>query len=259
MMTSIIVSLVLGMQPVEHEPAMFRVGAWIPRLGGTIQDGGGTVDVETNIRLSARETVPLVEFSLQPIEDITLSFSVFDYSTSGSGLYRGSTLFGGMTLLPGDSWAASTSMQSVGFEAAWDVIEPFEGRGQTTLSFAPVIGLRWYGVDTTLQDVTSALSVTHNNGWVALQAGAQMLFHWDTRDLSDMFDSIAIGSQLMLGTLFGADGGSMWSMQAGLTAEFSPNVAGFFGYRLQELDAEDGAYIFNAGLQGLYIGGEIRF
>jgi hypothetical protein len=36
-------------------------------------------------------------------------------------------------------------------------------------------------------------------------------------------------------------------------------MGGVFGYRLQELRAEDGDYTFEAGLQGLFIGGEFRF
>jgi len=74
-----------------------------------------------------------------------------------------------------------------------------------------------------------------------------------------MLDSITIDSKLLIGTLFGEDGGSMWSLQTGIVLQFSQNVAGYFGYRLQELNAEDGNYTFNAGLQGLFVGGEIRF
>ena len=54
-------------------------------------------------------------------------------------------------------------------------------------------------------------------------------------------------------------GGTMASVQAGLSIDFTPSIGGVFGYRLQELGAEDGDYAFNAGLQGLFIGGEIRF
>jgi len=270
MISSLLITLLLSLQAgeqdpanvpgsTEQNPATFRIGTWIPRLGGTIQDGGGAIDLETNIKLDNRETVPLFEFSLRPVEDITFSLSVFDFSTSGSGLFKGNKTFGPMAMAAGDSWVASTSMQSVGFEAAWDVLTPFKTSEHATLSFAPVVGLRWYGVDADLRNVTSATTVSHSNGWVAVQAGLQMQFEWDTQEFTDSIDSLAIDSQLLVGTMFGGDGGSMWSLRAGLTARFSPTIAGYFGYRLQELDAEEGSYVFSAGLQGLYMGGELRF
>jgi hypothetical protein len=259
MIHALLVTLILGLQNSEQPPAMVRFGAWLPRLGGTIQDGVGAIDLETNIDLSDQESIPLIEFTLAPIEDITLSFSVFDYSTAGSGLFVGSRTFGSMSMAAGDSWTASTSISSVGFEGAWDVIKPFQASQHATLTFAPIAGLQWFGVDTSLQNLTSSESVSHSNGWVALQGGLQMRFDWDTRSSTNMLDSITIDSKLLIGTLFGEDGGSMWSLQTGIVLQFSQNVAGYFGYRLQELNAEDGNYTFNAGLQGLFVGGEIRF
>jgi hypothetical protein len=49
------------------------------------------------------------------------------------------------------------------------------------------------------------------------------------------------------------------SIQAGLSLGFTESASAFFGYRLQELTADDGAYTFDAGLQGLFVGAEIRF
>ena len=83
----IYMSLCFGVQDVQNMEthALIRGGAWLPRLGGTIEDGGGKVDFETNIDLRSKETIPMIEFSLEPIEDITMSMSFFDFSTSGTG------------------------------------------------------------------------------------------------------------------------------------------------------------------------------
>ncbi|MBC8201045.1 MAG: hypothetical protein H8E86_03280 [Planctomycetes bacterium] len=245
-------------QPVDS-PALIRGGVWLPRLGGTIEDGGSKVDFETNIDLRSKETVPMVEFSLTPVQDFTFSMSFFDFSTSGSGEYVGNDVYGGMTLNAGDNWNASTQIQSVGFEAAWSIWKPFQTAERATLSFAPVVGLRWFGVDTQLGNTTISQEVSHKNSWVSLQAGLEMEFRWDTRDSLDWADSVSIEAQLLIGSMFGADGGAMASVQAGLSVDFSPSIGGFFGYRLQELRAEDGDYSFDAGLQGLFVGGEIRF
>jgi hypothetical protein len=255
------ISVCLGLQDAQtvDSPALIRGGVWLPRLGGTIEDGGGEVDFETNIDLRDRETIPMVEFSLTPIQDITMSMSFFDFSTSGSGVYVGNDLYGGMTLSAGDNWTASTQIQSVGFEAAWSVWKPYQTTENATLSFAPVVGLRWFGVDTRLGNTTTSQEVEHKNSWISIQAGLEMAFRWDTRAILDWADYISIEAQLLIGSMFGGDGGAMASVQAGLSIDFTPSIGGFFGYRLQELSAEDGDYVFDAGLQGLFVGGEIRF
>jgi len=150
-------------------------------------------------------------------------------------------------------------MQSVGVEAAWEVWQPYKTGDDATLSFAPVAGLRWFGVKTRLENRTTGQEVRHQNSWIALQGGLEMEFKWDMKGVNSIVDSMGISGQVLAGTMFGGDGGLMGSIQATLSLYFSESVAGFLGYRLQELNAEDGNYTFDAGLQGLFVGGEIRF
>jgi hypothetical protein len=257
-MHTLLLSICLSTQGIQ-EPATLRGGVWLPRLGGTIADGGGAIDFETNIELRAQESVPVLEFKVEPVQNIVMSLSFFDFSTSGSGTYRGADTYGSMTMNNGDLWTASTDLQSVGFEAAWEVWQPYKTADDATLSFAPVAGLRWFGVKTRLENVTVGQEVRHQNSWIALQGGLEMEFKWDTSGVTNLVDSMGISGQFLAGALFGEEGGSMWSVRAGLSLYFSESVAGFFGYRLQELNAEDGNYMFDAGLQGLFVGGEIRF
>jgi hypothetical protein len=86
-----------------------------------------------------------------------------------------------------------------------------------------------------------------------------MEWRWKMRGVASPIDSIGITAQALAGAIFGGDGGSMWTVQTGLSLYCTPSTALFFGYRLQELNAEDGTYTFDAGLQGLYMGGELRF
>ena len=242
----------------EH-PAVLEFDNWVPRLAGTMHDGGGNIDLESNISLHDEEATPYISFSLLPINDITVSVSVYDFSTSSSGSFSGNKTFGSMTLQTGDSYEASIDIASVGWEAAWDTVKPYENSDSTSLTFAPIVGLQWYGVDNRLENVTDNQSVTHENSWIAMQGGVRVRFDLQTKDVITMIDSISIESQVMAGMLFGDDGGSIWSVQAMVALHVSPTVSGHFGYRLQELMAEDGAYTFDAGLQGLYFGGEFRF
>lgn len=257
-MHTLLLSLCLSTQGIQ-EPATMRGGVWMPRLGGTITDGGGAIDFETNIDLRDKESIPVLEFQVKPVENVVMSLSFFDFSVSGSGAYQGNDTFGIMTLNNGDAWSASTDMQSVGFEAAWQVWQPYKTGDEATLSFAPIAGLRWFGVKTQLQNVTAGQEVIHQNSWIALQGGLEMEFEWEIDGVDPIIDSMGISSQLLVGSMFGGDGGWMASIQATISFYFSESIAGFFGYRLQELTADDGNYTFDAGLQGLFVGGEIRF
>ncbi|MBC8310398.1 MAG: hypothetical protein H8E83_07790 [Planctomycetes bacterium] len=258
MMFPLLLSICLSSQGVS-EPAMVRGGVWLPRLGGTITDGGGAIDFEANIDLHNKESVPLIEFTVEPIQDIVMSLSFFDFEASGSGTYSGNDTYGGMVMANGNEWSGSTAIQSVGFEAAWEVWKPYHTGDSTTLSFAPVVGFRWFGVKTILTNNTASQEVQHQNSWIALQGGLEMEFSWDMSDTASFVDSLGINAQLLAGSMLGHDGGSMWTIQAGISLYFSQSSSAFFGYRLQELYAEDGNYIFDAGLQGLFVGGELRF
>ncbi len=86
-----------------------------------------------------------------------------------------------------------------------------------------------------------------------------MNFVWKTDNALGDNTSMGINGKFLAGPVFGGDGGWVGSIEATLSFYFSESFAGFFGYRLQELNAEDGFYTFDAGLQGLFVGCEVRF
>ena len=245
-------------QTATENPAPVQFGNWLPRLMGTMKDGE-SVDFEFNIDLHDQESTPTVSFSLIPTGDITMSLSVFDFSTSGSGAFSGNRSFGSMTMLSGDAYRASVGVASVGLMAAWDTMKPYQTSDAAALIFAPIAGLQWYGVDSRLENVTNDQVVINNNSWVSMQGGMRVQFNWVMQELTSMLDSISIESQFVAGMLFGGDGGTMWSVRTGVTLHVSQSVAGYFGYLLYEPHAENGSYVFDAGLQGLYLGGAFRF
>ena len=256
---ALITMVCVGQEAYVPQPATFRGGAWFSRLGGSLQDGTDEIDLETNVLLNDRESTPLFEFAIDPFEGALLTCSIFDFSTSGRGVFNGNQTYGAVTFSNGDNWRGAVDMQSIGFQASLDYIEPYKASEKATLTFAPVIGIRWYGIETTLENVTAGTREHHQNGWFSLQGGIDMQFTWDTSESTSLVDSIAITSELLVGAVMSDDGGGMVSVQAGIEIEFSPSFGGYFGYRLQELSVEEGNYTFEAGLQGLYVGGQIRF
>ena len=244
---------------LDADAATLRVGSWLPRLGGTITDGGGAIDLESTIDLRHRENTLLAEFELRPVEHLTLMLTAFDFSTSGSGSFTGNKTFGGVAFNNGDLWSADTSMQSVAVEGAWEYWRPYPRGGSTMLTFSPILGVQWYGTSMTLQNETSSLSVVHDHSWLAVYGGLRFDLGWNTREQTGWIDSLSIGAEVTAGVLVGNDGGSLWAVRTGVALEFTDGVSGYFGYRLAEMNAEDGDYTFDAGLQGLFAGVQVRF
>ncbi|MDP7008121.1 MAG: hypothetical protein QGI78_00965 [Phycisphaerales bacterium] len=259
-MTPTLLTIVLAFQGtnLDIDAATVRGGAWFPRLGGTITDGG-VIDLETTIDLRTRENVALIEFELRPIEHLTFSLTAFDFSTSGTGVFSGSETFGGVVFNSGDLWSADTSMRTVAAEVSWDYWRPYPRGGDTMLTFSPIVGAQWYGTSFDIQNDTSALSVHQDHSWLALYGGLRFDLGWDTREQIQWIDSLSIGAECTAGALVGNDGGSLWAVKAGVSLEFTDGVSGYFGYRLREMNAEDGNYVFDAGLQGIYVGVQWRF
>ena len=98
----------------------------------------------------------------------------------------------------------------------------------TTLSFAPVAGLRWFGVTTRLENRTTSLAVEHQNSWIALQGGLEMECRWEMDAVTSLVESMGISGQALVGSMFGGDGGSMWTVQAGISLYCTPSTALFF-------------------------------
>ena len=252
-------STLININEESNYLASLRAGAWMPRLAGTILDGGSPIDLEANISIHDAETVPLIEFNLSPTNSVSVSCSVFDFETRGNGTYSGNDNYGGVSFVTGDSWSSKVAMQSVGFNTSLSMIEPYRTSNDATLTFAPVIGVRWFGIESELQNKNTNDVTAHRNSFIALQGGCNMKFR--LHDAEDFLgaDEITLQSELLLGSLFGGDGGAMWGIMAGIEAQVSNILGIYFGYRLQELDVEDGEYAFDAGLQGLYFGAQVQF
>jgi hypothetical protein len=135
-------------------------------------------------------------------------------------------------------------MQSVAFEAAWDYWRPYPRGGKTMFTLSPVVGVQWYGTSFDIENDSSALPVNHDNSWLAVYGGLRFDLGWDTRQQIGWIDSLSIGTEFTAGALLGNDGGSLWGLQAGLALEFSKGLSGYFGYRLREMNGEDGEVNF---------------
>jgi hypothetical protein len=245
-------------------------GVWFPRLGGEVQLGaGGTVfRIDREIRTDEAEATPLVEVSILDDEGfMSWRFHGFDFSGDVSGRTNRALTFGSLSFAAGDAYEASTDFSSVGFEHVihrWTAIDPGAttgpgiGRGEARLDFSAIAGLRWIGVEQRITRVGDGVA-SPGADWLAAYAAARMEFTWAPEGGFIVGRSFRITGEYGLGPGLNAGGGTVWHVRAGGELEFTDSIRGFFGYRLLELNLEDGDWTFDSGLQGLFVGATIQF
>ena len=193
--------------------------------------------------------------------------SGFDFSTDAGGIFDSYGQFGDVTLWPGDRYRASVDMTSAALEMGADVFTIVgqaagaEPSREVDFRFTPRLGLRYVQIEQSLEAVGRGREDLTGD-WVAIFGGLEMRLRYEPQG---GLGGLPIGRALQLeaggviGPAFGGDGGFLWAVRAGATLEFTANVGFMFGYRLLELQVEDGDWEFNAGLQGLFLAATIRF
>ncbi len=243
-----------------------RSGAWIPRLDGEValgaDSGNPNIQLTEQFDLGDSEFVVNAELTLRFDDRWYVRLTGLDFSTDTASNFAGTATFGAVTLNDGDAFTAAVDMTSVSLEAGLDLSRPVPDRRRhepagVSVRLAGVAGLRFLRVD---QDVVRLAggSEAATGNWLALYAGADIELRW----AADPARPRGRGLALDVGFAVGFDavqGGFLAQVHAGLTLEVTDNFGFEVGYRLLEVDFEDAPYGFDAGLQGLFIGGVLRF
>ena len=248
-------------------------GVWLPRLVGEVALGGAPIKVNDEFDLNASETTMNFELAIRKDEIWELWFGGFDFSTEVAGAFLGSgAAFGSLSLSSGDPYTARFDMTSVAAELSMTAWRPYadghsratqqpnrtwHGHYGTDLRFSPQFGMRYIDVD---QSVTTAAGTVIAGGeWLAVYAGLVMELDYRPRQHVPGFTLFRLQVSTALGPVIGGDGGSMWQVRAGGTVQFTETFGVMIGYRLVELNADNGGYTIDGGLQGMFLAGSIRF
>ena len=251
----------------------FLAGVWLPRLVGTVAQGGGDIRVHDEFELNNNEATLNLELTVRKAEFWELWFGGFDFSSSTAGPFRGAgQSFGSLVLANGTPYVSTFEMTSIAADLSVAVWRPFadghsrakgadnrtwNGRYGTDLRFCPQFGLRYIDVD---QTVTTASGTEQGGGeWVAPYAGLLMELDYRPTDRMAWLALFRIQGSFAAGPALGGDGGTMWQVRAGITVQFTEMLGVMFGYRLVELNVDNGAYTLDGGLQGLFLAGSLRF
>lgn len=237
-------------------------GVWMPRLGGesTLGTVSGPIDIETQLGLNDSESFFRGELELRKAEIWELHLDLFDFSTSTSGIFTGTETFGGVSLSPGDPFSSSATLTSFAAELNVGVYRPFrlnpEEHG-VDLRFSPQFGFRWIDLEHTLTE-TGGASATAGSEWAAPYGGIHAEMVWDAKPFP-LVELLELEAGVSGGPVLGGEGGFIWQVRGGITVMFTDSVGLMVGYRLLEMSVENDDFLFEGGLQGLYVGGSVTF
>jgi|GEM_PF-1563311 len=232
-------------------------GVYFPRLGGESALGGPTINIDSQFNLDDSESLINFELLMRKGENWEIQFGTLDFSTETTGLFVGSGTFGGLSLTPGAAIRAAVDFSTFNLEVSPGLWRPYR-TADTSLRFAPTFGMRWVSVEQTVTLIGTGTRAGEGE-WLIPYGGLQLEVQHDPEEWLSWVKMIEIDAGLMTGPAFGGDGGSMWQVRAGLTLHLNDHLGFMFGYRLIELDVEDNAFTFDAGLQGLFLAGSVSF
>ena len=243
-------------------------GVWFPRLGGEVRLGDSpravSLHVKRDLDLRDAEVVFDPDVTIRLGDTWHLRAGGFAFSTDAAGVFEGEADFGRLTLRDGDRYRGSVDIDSAAIEvgaALWTWVDwqsPDEAGRRTAFTLAPKLGLRYVQVEQDLELIGTGREDVGGE-WTALYGGLEMRLRWERPDVLPIGRAFELNAAGGLGPAFGADGGFIWQVRANATLDLTANLGVTIGYRLLELDVEDGPYDCQAGLQGLFVGATLRF
>ena len=255
------------------EPLEFRFlpGAWLPRLKGDVRlnPGGDQISYESALQLDGPEATILPELTVRKDRTWELRFHGFDFSSAASGSFPVSRSFGSLALAPGDEVRADIEFLSIMAEfrfGAYDLLEAVDanrnvtsaGQQKTDLRLWPTFGVRTAHVRQTIEQVGVGRERVRGD-WVFPYAGLHLQFDHRPDGAVPLMKLLTLEAGVAMGPSVNGRG-YMWQVHSGITWHVTDNLGIMFGYRLVELEnTRDGDFLFDAGLQGIFAAGSLRF
>ena len=251
------------------------VGAWLPRFEGKLTFGSGGTEIEAgDLDLDDLEATPAAELAWRG-EWISAAVGGFSFSTSGNTELAPGTVLDGTTISTATAARTTASAWSAGGRVSVALWKPFArqtalwnapkenvagvgARGSSIdLAFDATLSVQYLSISQRIEPVGAAIA-SFDHDVLGLGLGGGLRFRWNPGEVVPPIHEIGISASAAIGpALFG--GGTFVELQASLDLELVPGIAARFGYRLLDWTIESGGDRSVAGLQGLFLGGRIRF
>ncbi len=268
--------LVVEAKPLLHEGLSFRVAGygWAPRFDGDVKVAGADIALRGDLDHGDTRWAPWGEVDLR-WKFLDVRVSGYTISEDARSVATRAFAFGSAAAAPGDRVESDLSVDSLQLEARFTFYEAAEEHAHARadgsvrdpvsagIRLGAAVGMRWIGLDhdVTVRDGAGGLlsADSRDLDWFVLYGGPQLEFTIHTRPVLPFLDHFTVGGMAGVGTPISGGGGTFFEVRAGIDLMFTPNLGLSLGYRLQNLDLDDGDYDFDGSLQGLVVGGVLRF
>jgi hypothetical protein len=246
-------------------------GVWLPRLLGdvTLGPNGTKLDVQDDLGMDDLEPSFSGSLALGRGE-WQVRVDGFDFSTAATTTFiapgGAPAVYGPLILNTGDVISSSFDMTSFSAELGWWPLHPCEcGKVMSNGELCKVDfrlgllgGFRYLDIDQSVNQIGVG-QVDTGGEWTVLHGGLMLDLFYDVKDIWPIVEAFEIYAAASAGPALGGDGGFMYQVRTGFLLHFTANASFMFGYQIVNIDAENGDFELNAGPQGLFIGGAVRF
>ena len=277
----ILIAVIAGMPAAQATPPIESIsagdelrisltaGAWLPRLGGTSSLGSGGDELDFQFDLDVDDLEPTFngELAIQKADRWELMFTGFGFSTSNSERLDRPVEFGNLLIDRGDVARTSVDITSAAMELGFpgwraplgnqDRNRSSRGEPLAEIRLVPKLGARFMDIDESIE--VGSLREEGDGTWLGVLGGIDLRTQLNLYDCVPFPRDLNVNAGIAGGPALGSDIGFFWQVHVGLNAGISEHVSLQFGYRLLEMNVQNEDFEFNAGLQGLFAGGTIRF
>ncbi|MGI9013352.1 MAG: hypothetical protein ACR2GY_03790 [Phycisphaerales bacterium] len=235
----------------------FVVDAWMPRLRGDTTIGGtappdAMASFEDDLGFDQHDFAPHATAHLKQ-NRMNLWLSGFTFDDNGRSHLERTIRFDTLLIAPaGSDVRTEIDYSTVAFEIGYDLsgIRSSDGRSRATVGFLGGIRYIDIGQRTELVSLPGSPLVERGARDVAAFAGARFEV--------EVVEQIVATARFGVGTTLDS-GGDYFQVEAAIRWFPVENVGVTAGYRLIGMEVEDGDFLVNARLAGVFLGLSLRF
>ena len=255
----------------------FSPALWMARVRANSSLNGTTFTVDDDLGLNGYEPTLNGELSASWGVFYKVMATGWFFSTDATATATTAGSFGSVNMLVGDQLSNSFSAAGAGCEFDVTLWQPFADQqtpwGQTIvnarntatdggykadLRFKALGAVRWYSASLSVSDQTAGTNDSWSMDAVMPGIGAGIELDFNLKGRIPWVQSINMEATGGTGSNF-TNGQYFTFVRAGVSAMFTPHCGVQFGYRLEDFKLDNNSAIFDGGVQGLFLGINVKF
>ncbi len=250
---------------------------WMARVRGNTSLNGPSFTVDDEFGLNDYQATFNGELSASWGVFYKVMLTGWFFSTADNATAESGGAFGSVNISVADRLSNNFSAASAGAEFDVTLWQPFadqqtpwsptivktrnvaiDGQYKADLRFKVIGAVRWYSASLSVDDQTNGSSDSWSMDAVMPGIGGGIELDFNTKGRIPIVQSIRLESSGGTGSNF-LDGQYFTFIRAGLNVMFSPDCGIELGYRLEDFKLSQDNALFDGGVQGLFVGVNVKF